>query len=114
MEVRAVSRFVRISPKKARRIANLVRGKDVKIALSILKFIPSKTAVPIAKTIKSAAANAKNNYHMNENLLYISKIMVDQGPPMKRVKPRGMGRADVIRRPLSHITVYVEERKEEE
>lgn len=113
MEVKAVSRFVRISPKKARRVANMIRGMNAKKALSILKFISLRSAVPISKTIKSAVANAKNNYQMNEENLYIKKIFVDQGPVLKRVLPRGMGRADIIRRPLSHITVYVEEKKEE-
>ncbi len=113
MEVKAVSRFVRISPKKARRVANMVRGMKAKDALNVLKFVPQRAAVPIAKTIKSAVANAKNNYQMNEDLLYIKRIFVDQGPVMKRILPRAMGRADIIRRPLSHITVYVEEMKEE-
>lgn len=113
MEVKAVSRFVRISPKKARRVANMIRGMNAKKALSTLKFISLRSAVPISKTIKSAVANAKNNYQMNEENLYIKKIFVDQGPVLKRVLPRGMGRADIIRRPLSHITVYVEEKKEE-
>lgn len=113
MEVKAVSRFVRISPKKARIVANMVRGMNAKKALNTLKFVPQRSAVPIAKTIKSAVANAKNNYQMNEENLYIKKIFVDQGPVLKRVLPRGMGRADIIRRPLSHITVYVEEKKEE-
>jgi len=114
MEVKAVSKFVRISPKKARKVANMVRGMNAKKALSTLKFVPLRTAVPISKTIKSAVANAKNNYQMNEENLYIKKIFVDQGPVLKRVQPKGMGRADIIRRPLSHITVYVEEKKEEE
>lgn len=113
MEVKAVSRFVRISPKKARRVANMIRGMNAKKALSTLKFISLRSAVPISKTIKSAVANAKNNYQMNEESLYIKKIFIDQGPVLKRVLPRGMGRADIIRRPLSHITVYVEEKKEE-
>lgn len=113
MEVKALSRFVRISPKKARRVANMVRGMNAKQALSTLKFVPLRPAVYISKTIKSAIANAKNNYQMNEDLLYIKKIYVDQGPVMKRVFPRAMGRADIIRRPLSHITVFVEEKKEE-
>ncbi|MGQ9844804.1 MAG: 50S ribosomal protein L22 [Caldisericia bacterium] len=113
MEVKAVSRFVRISPKKARRVANMIRGMNAKKAISTLKFVSLRSAVPISKTIKSAVANAKNNYQMNEESLYIKKIFVDQGPVLKRVLPRGMGRADIIRRPLSHITVYVEEKKEE-
>ncbi|MCX8095644.1 MAG: 50S ribosomal protein L22 [Caldisericia bacterium] len=113
MEVKAQARFVRISPKKARKIANMVRGMNAKLALKSLKFVPNRAAVPIAKTIKSAIANAKNNYQMDEESLFITKIFVDQGPVMKRILPRAMGRADIIRRPLSHITVYVEEKKEE-
>ena len=113
MEVKAVSRFVRISTKKARNVANMVRGVNAKQALNTLKFVPLRTAVPISKTIKSAVANAKNNYQLDEARLYVKRIFVDQGPVLKRVQTKGMGRADISRRPLSHITVYVEEKKEE-
>lgn len=106
---RAVAKFVRIAPRKVRRVVDLVRGKYVDEALAILRFLPSRAAKPVSKVIQSAAANAENNDGMNPELLKVSAAMVDQGPSLKRIKPRAMGRAYRILKRSSHITVYVQE-----
>jgi len=112
VEAKAVGRYIRISPYKVRQVVNLIRGKDVNEALAILKFTPKKAAVVVEKVLRSAIANAEHNYNMDRDNLYISKIFVDQGPALKRYKPRAFGRADLIRRRTSHITVVVKEREE--
>lgn len=112
MEAKAVSKFVRVSPRKARLVVDLIRGKSVTEALGILKFTPQKAAVPISKTLVSAVANAEHNYDMNQDVLYVSEVYVDQGPTLKRYRPRAQGRADLMRRRTSHITVVVTEKKE--
>ncbi|NLH27667.1 MAG: 50S ribosomal protein L22 [Syntrophomonadaceae bacterium] len=112
MEARAVARYIWISPRKVRLVADLVRGKSVEDALAILKYLPKRAAVPVAKVIKSAAANAENNYNLDRDELYIRRIFVDEGPIIKRYRPRARGRADLKRRRTSHITVIVAERKE--
>ncbi|MDQ0286150.1 MULTISPECIES: 50S ribosomal protein L22 [Desulfofundulus] len=111
MEARAVARYVRISPRKVRQVVDLIRGKDVREALAILRFTPKRAAVPVAKVIKSAAANAEHNYDMNPDNLYIAAAYVDQGPTWKRYQARAMGRADLLRRRTSHITVVVKEKE---
>lgn len=112
MEARAVARYIWIAPRKVRQVVDLVRGKKVTEALAILRFLPKRAAVPVAKVIRSAAANAEHNYEMNPDELYIKRIYVDEGPTMKRYQPRARGRADLRRKRTSHITVVVEERKE--
>ena len=112
VEARAVARYIWISPRKVRLVADLVRGKSVEDALAILKYLPKRAAVPIAKVIKSAAANAENNYNLDRDDLYIRRIFIDEGPIIKRYRPRARGRADLKRRRTSHITVIVAERKE--
>lgn len=112
MEAKAVAKYIRISPRKARQVVDLIRGKSVKDALAILKFTPQRAATAVSKVVKSAAANAENNYEMDKDSLYIAKIFVDQGPTLKRFKPRAMGRADLMRRRTSHITVVVQEKTE--
>ncbi|MGB9802958.1 MAG: 50S ribosomal protein L22 [Desulfofundulus sp.] len=111
MEARAVARHVRISPRKVRQVVDLIRGKSVREALAILRFTPKRAAVPVAKVIKSAAANAEHNYDMNPDNLYIAAAYVDQGPTWKRYQARAMGRADLLRRRTSHITVVVKEKE---
>ncbi len=112
MESKAVARFIRVSPNKARQVADLIRGKDLSEALAVLKYLPHGASLPIYKTVKSAAANAEHNYEMDADSLYISKIFIDQGPTLKRFKPRARGRADSIRKKTSHITVVVSGREE--
>jgi len=112
MEARATARYIRISPRKVRQVVDLIRGKSVSEALSVLQFTPKRAAKPVSKVINSAAANAEHNYEMDRDSLYISEAYVDQGPTLKRYKPRAMGRADLIRKRTSHITVVVKESEE--
>lgn len=111
-EAKAVAKYIRISPRKVRQVVDLIRGKDVSEALAILNFTPQRASVPVAKVVKSAAANAGHNYDMSDDDLYVAACYVDQGPTLKRWKPRGLGRADRIERRTSHITVIVKEKKE--
>lgn len=112
MEARAIAKFIRVSPRKARMVVDLVRGKKLEEALAILRYTPNKAADVVTKVVKSAAANAEHNYEMDKDDLVISQIFVDQGPSLKRVMPRAMGRADIIKRKTSHITVVVSDKKE--
>jgi large subunit ribosomal protein L22 len=112
MEVRAVAKYIRMSPAKVRQVADLIRGKSVREALAILRYTPKGSGTYISKVVKSAVANAEFNHELNTDKLYVAKIMVDQGPTFKRVKPRAQGRADRIRKRTSHITVVVSEREE--
>lgn len=112
MEARAVARYVRISPRKARQVIDLVRGKSVDEAFNILRFTPKKAAGIIEKVLNSAVANAENNYDMAPENLYIAKAYVDEGPTMKRIQPRAMGQANLIRKRMSHITIIVSEKEE--
>lgn len=109
---RATARYVRITPMKARRVIDLVRGKTVSEALSILKYAPQTASEPVAKVVASAAANAENNLGLDPRTLVISEAYVDEGPTMKRFQPRAQGRAFQIRKRSSHITVVVDSQKE--
>lgn len=109
MEARAVVKFVRVPPRKARLVVDAVRGKHVKDALAILKFTPNFAARTVEKLIQSAAANAENNHHMNPDALMVSHIYVDEGPRLKRIQPRAHGRAYRILKRTSHITVGLQE-----
>ena len=110
MEAKAVARTVRISPRKARQVVDLIRGKDINEAYTILKFTPHKGSAIVTKVLKTDVANAEHNYDMNTENLFVSATYVDQGPSLKRFKPRAMGRADGITKRTSHITVVVSER----
>ena len=112
MEARAIAKYIRISPRKVRQVVDLIRGKKIADAMAILKFTPKVATDAIEKAVKSAVANAEHNYEMNTDALYIAEAFVDQGPTLKRMKPRAMGRADVIKKRTSHITVVVKEKKE--
>ncbi|MDN5293885.1 MAG: large subunit ribosomal protein [Eubacteriales bacterium] len=111
-QARAQAKYIRISPRKARQVVDLIRGKDVRDALAILKYTPKKAARIVEKVLKSAIANAEHNYDMNRDALYVAEAYVDQGPTLKRYRPRAFGRADLIRKRTSHITVVVREKKE--
>jgi large subunit ribosomal protein L22 len=106
----ATARFVRVSPTKARRVINLVRGKSVSEALDILRWAPQAASLPVAKVIASAAANAQNNNGLDPATLVVASVHADDGPTAKRIRPRAQGRAFRIRRRTSHITVVVESR----
>ena len=112
-EIRAVAKYVRISPRKVRIVMDLIRGKDVADALAILKFTPKRGAVLITKVLNSAIANAENNFDLDAENLYVSKCFVDQGPTMKRIHPRSRGQAFGILKRTSHITVIVSEKEKE-
>ena len=112
MEAKAVAKYVRIAPRKVRVVMNLVRGKSVAEAFAILKFTPKAGADVIEKVLKSAVANAENNFDMNVDKLYISSAYVDQGPTLKRIHPRSRGQAFSILKRTSHVTVVVSEREE--
>ena len=114
METRAVEKFIRMSPRKMRYVAALVRNKSVAEAVDILSLTPKKAALIIKKAVQSAAANATENSDMNEDDLYISKIYINEGPTLKRFKPRARGRATRIRKRTSHVAGYVTDGNEEE
>ena len=109
MEAKAIVKFVRISPRKAQQVIDLIRGKQVDEALSILKHAPRKSAPIVEKLVKSAIANAENNHEMSRENLVVSEIFANQGPTIKRFKPRAMGRATMIRKRTSHIGVTLKE-----
>ncbi|MGJ6126176.1 50S ribosomal protein L22 [Mycolicibacterium sp. Y3] len=106
----AVARFVHMSPTKARRVIDLVRGKSVAEALDILRWAPQEASETVAKVIASAAANAQNNNGLDPATLVVATIHADGGPTAKRIRPRAQGRAFRIRKRTSHITVIVESR----
>lgn len=106
-EVRAVAKYVRLSPRKARCVVNAIKGKGVDEAFQILQMSPKKAARIVEKVLKSAVANAENNAKLSRDSLYISHCVVDDGPRMKRIWIRGRGRADIIQRRMCHITVVV-------
>lgn len=110
MEAKAIYRNARSSAQKARLVADQVRGMPVEKALNLLKFSPRKAAKIIYKVLESAVANAENNFSLDVESLVVSRIMVDEGPSMKRIMPRAKGRADRIVKRTSHISVYVAER----
>ncbi|MCR4392143.1 MAG: 50S ribosomal protein L22 [Candidatus Acetothermia bacterium] len=105
-------RFVRVSPLKARLVIDEIRGKPVAEAQRILAFPPKKAGRIIRKALNSAVANAQHNFGMDPDRLWVVRAFVDEGPRMKRLNPRAFGRADVIRRRLSHITVVVGEKED--
>jgi large subunit ribosomal protein L22 len=114
MAVKAVARYVRISPRKARVVADLIRGKDLEEALRILSLSPKGGAKVIEKVVKSAVANAEVSPDINDvDALYVKAIHVDGGPMWKRIRPRAMGRAYLVRKRTSHITVVLDERRYE-
>ena len=110
MEVKARLKFVRVSPRKAQLVADLVRGKGSEEALNILTFTKKSAAKIIIKLLKSAIANATQKKNTDVDRLYIKKITVDQGPTMKRFQPRALGRATTIRKRTSHINIVLDER----
>jgi len=114
LETRAVEKFIRMSPRKMRYVVALVRNKSVAEAVDILSLTPKKAALIIKKAVQSAAANATENSNMNEDDLYISKIYVNEGPTLKRFRPRARGRATRIRKRTAHVVVYVTDGNKEE
>src|SRR5436190_6642668 len=105
---RAIARHVRISPTKARRVIDLVRGLPAKEALTVLQFAPQQASEPVYKVLASAIANAENNERLDPDSLLVSEAFVDEGPTLKRFRPRAQGRAYRIRKRTCHITIAVE------
>jgi large subunit ribosomal protein L22 len=112
MKVRAVAKEIGISPQKVRLVVDMVRGKKVDEALSILSFLPTPTAKAVAKVIRSAMANAENNFQMSPTGLRITDIFADQGHTLKRFRPQSRGRINPILKRSSNITVFVTEEEE--
>ncbi len=109
METKAVAKYIRISPQKARLVADVVRGMGVDSAITTLKFMPKKSARILRKVIESAVANAIQTEKVDADTLYVKSILIDGGPMLKRFRPRAMGRATRILKRTSHITVVVDE-----
>lgn len=109
MEAKAQAKYIRISPQKARLVADLVRGKKVDDAKRILTFTRKKAAGIIGKVLKSAVANATQNPGIDENILFVKTIFVDQGPSLKHWRARAQGRVAPIKKRMSHITVILDE-----
>jgi len=109
MEVKAKLRFVRVGPRKAQLVADLIRGKGSEEALNILTFTKKAAAKTVIKLLRSAIANATQKKNIDVDRLFIKKITVDQGPTMKRFQPRALGRATTIRKRTSHITIVLDE-----
>ena len=113
MEVRAKAKNISVSPKKLRRMVGAVRGLPVNEALTLLRFLPSAAAADIAKVIRSAAANAENNFQMNPDSLKIVGIRADEGMKLRRFRAAARGRAGSIHKRHSHITVVIDEKEQE-
>jgi len=110
MEAKAVAKYIRISPQKARLVADLIRGVSVDAAVNTLRFMPKKGARLIRKVVESAVANAQQNPAIDVDTLYVKGIHVDGGPMLKRIQPRAMGRANRILKRTSHVTVVLDEK----
>ncbi|HEU0088514.1 MAG TPA: 50S ribosomal protein L22 [Pseudonocardiaceae bacterium] len=104
----ARARYVRVAPMKARRVVDLIRGRSARDALAVLQFAPQAASDPVSKVLASAMANAENNLDMDPETLVVARAFVDEGPTLKRFRPRAQGRAYRIRKRTSHITVEVE------
>jgi len=107
-EVRAVSKYIRMSPSKIRRVLRQIKGKTYPEALLMLEFMPYASCAPIIKVLRSATANARNNFGLDEKTLIVKTAFADQGPTMKRFRPRAQGRAYRIQKATSHITIVME------
>ena len=112
MVAKAHAKYLRISPRKVKIVLDLIRGKSVREAEAILQFTPNKGAEYAAKVLKSAVANAENNLSLAKDDLYVKKAYVDEGPSLRRYKPRAQGRADRMVHRLSHITIVVGTKEE--
>ena len=114
MQARANSKYIRMSPRKMRRVLDLVRGKRVDQALDILHFTPKVASIPIEKTIRSAVANLGNleeGQRLDLNQIYVKEAYVNEGPTLKRFRPMSMGRAGRIRKRTAHLTIIIEDSK---
>ena len=107
--IKAVARYIRMSPHKVRRVLNQIRGRSYQDALMILEFLPYDANGPVWQIVHSAAANAENNYNLDKKKLRIDQIYADEGPKLKRIRPRAQGRTYQILKPTCHITIVIKE-----
>ncbi len=110
MEAKAIAKTVRVAPRKARMVIDLIRGLDIKEAQATLLYTPKAASPIILKVLNSAVANAEHNYNMDVSLLYIKEAYVSEGVRLKRMLPRAKGQADIIKKRTSHITIVVAQR----
>ncbi len=110
----ATAKYIRMSPFKVRRVLDQIRGRSYREALIILEFLPYRACEPVLKVLRSAAANAENNQGLDLTDLFVSRAYADQGPSLKRFRPRAQGRAYRIQKPTCHITIAVSPRESEE
>lgn len=108
---RAVAKYVRVSPRKAQIVVDLIRGKKVDDALAILMYTPKSAAPVVEKLLNSAIANAENNLELDRGSLYVAEVYANQGPTLKRYWARSHGRADMIKKRTSHITIVLDQVK---
>ncbi len=111
MQVKAQARYVRVTPFKARRAVDLIRGLHVEEARRVLEFTPRAAALTVKKVLDSAVANAENNHQLPADTLFVARAFVDEGPTLKRFRPRALGRAYRVRKRTSHITVVVDSKE---
>ena len=111
MEVKATAKFQRLSPRKARLVTDLITGKPAEEAIAMLEHLPKASAITIGRVVRSAVANAENNFNLTLENLYLKRAVADEGPRMKCVGMRGRGRRDVKLHRTSHITVVVDEKE---
>jgi large subunit ribosomal protein L22 len=111
MEVRAVAKFQRISPRKAKLVTDLITGKSAEEALAVLQSLPKSASPLLAKLVRSAVANAENNYNMTMEDLYVKRASADEGPRMKRIWMRGRGRRDIKLKRTAHLTVVMDSKE---
>ena len=108
---RAIARYVRISSRKVKVVIDLIRGKSVREAQAILMYTPKAASPVVEKLLNSAIANAENNLEMSSDTLYVAEVFANQGPTLKRFRPRAQGRASSIRKRTSHITIILDQAK---
>ena len=111
-QAKATARTIRIAPRKVRLVVDLIRGKKIGEAMAVLRLTPKAASPVVEKVLNSAVANAEHNYEMDVENLIVSEVYVDEGPTMKRFRPRAQGRASAINKRTSHITIVVTEKKE--
>ena len=109
-QAKATLKYARISSRKVKIVADLIKGKDINEALAILKYTPKASSEMLEKLLKSAIANAENNHHMAHEKLYVADIFANQGPTLKRIRPAAKGSAVRIRKRTSHVTIILKER----
>lgn len=111
MRVSATAKYLRGSTRKARLVTQAIKGKPVEEAAALLRFMPQRAAADVARVLKSATANAENNHNLSAEDLVVADAIADEGPTIKRFRPRAQGRAFPIHKPMTHITIVLEDRE---